>query len=989
MKRYFTSALIVVQFLSAALSLLHAKNLDTEQNLTTIPRITLPPGMNSDEILVEIFEKVGSSTEWPEELGPADQSFTIPCFALFGFPQKYGALAERLSYQGPLIVRLTGQVDFPEGSANILSRTNGMSRIWIDGEIIKEIDAVPQNRDAHGHMRPAGDPTLPYPRARLGTMDTKTKIQTKAGAQVLILESVIGLSKGSTPLYEMLVAMEEPEKDKWHLLDSNVTRTVPFSLAHLTELRKSQSKDFEALNRETRTVAQANLESYWKSRHSKAKRYVQSLPRIKPKSAKINFKATNVIDQFIEAKISKNNAEANTESRDETFHQEVWPILEENCIRCHGKKSKGGLKLDRLEAALAGGNSEFQTIVPGNAEKSELIFRITTEEEDDRMPNKGDPLTKEQVLSLSQWIDKGAKWASTSGFVAIPDQLDELAFLRRVYLDTVGVVPTSDEIRTYQADSRADKKSRLIDRLLNDPRQADHWVPYWQDVLAENPSLMKPTLNNTGPFRYWIHESLLDNKPFDQFVTELVTFQGDAFAGGAGGFRLATENDSPQAAKAHILGTAFLGMEMKCARCHDSPYHSTTQKDLFSMAAMLNGNPLKLPATSTVPTAFFKKLEGRKPLITISLEPGTPINPEWPFDDLIDERSRKKQEFNSPAVELAWQLTRPENTRFAQVIVNRIWKRYFGQGFVEPAHDWEDSDSSHPELLEYLARDFVSNGYDLKRLSRLILRSEAYGRESIIEPAHTPADRFFVAPLRKRMSAEQLVDSLFHSAGVPMFSEELTLDVEGFWDEATFENYGFPRRAWEFVSTSTERERASLTLPLVNEIVSLMSAYGWRPNRAEPITDRQMDPNVLQSGVLANGSLGLWLTILSDYSTLTTLAHESSSVEELVDELYLRFLTRLPNGQEKEEFVELLTPGFESRKIHSDQPFVTANWIPEIREVSWSNHLSVEANYHVAEKVDRLLAGPKPTDSIATDWRERMEDAVWVLVNTPEFQYIQ
>jgi len=170
--------------------------------------------------------------------------------------------------------------------------------------------------------------------------------------------------------------------------------------------------------------------------------------------------------------------------------------------------------------------------------------------------------------------------------------------------------------------------------------------------------------------------------------------------------------------------------------------------------------------------------------------------------------------------------------------------------------------------------------------------------------------------------------------------------------------------------------------------VSLMRAYGWRPNRAEPITDRESESNVMQPGMLANSSLTLWVTGLSDYSDLTTLAWEIESTEALVDQLFLRFLTRLPNDHEKTEFMALLEEGFDSRKTAMTDGFKKEKWIPGIREVSWGNHLSVEANFHVAAKVETFQKGPEPTRTLKADWRERMEDAAWLLINTPEFQFI-
>ena len=946
------------------------------------PESRIPQG----QLLVEVFEGLESKSEWPVNLGESDACFILPSFALFALPQKYGPLGERLHYQAPILIRMTGRVYLGDHTYTFLDRTNGKSRLWLDDQIISQGEAVTESPNAHGHMRPAVNPESLYPRGRLGTKDLLTSVSPTSGSHKVTLECLIGYRNKSVPVHELLVAFQKQQSDPWFLLSPEAEYPTSFELLALSKLKENQKSSFEQLNQKQRDQARKQVNSYWNSRHKKAKRYINSLPLIEGTVSRINFNSKNVIDQLLDIRIVENNNSIGKHAADNQFHEKAWPILEEHCIRCHGKKAKGGLRLDSRQAALAGGKSEFATLVPREPERSELFVRITAEDELDRMPFEADPLTNEQIAVLKDWIQSGAEWDHFTEFVSIPKPLDELSFLRRIYLDTVGVPPGTDEIERYRSDRRRNKKSRLVNQLLIDPRHADHWVSYWQDVLAENPSLMKPTLNHSGPFRYWIHESLLDNKPFDQFVTELVTFQGEAYAGGAGGFGLATDNDSPMAEKAHVVATAFLGIEMKCARCHDSPYHLTTQEDLFSLGAMLAGKPLQVPDTSTVPVTFFERLNGRKSIIQSNLEPGTSVEPNWPFAEIIDESPKKDMAFNNPAVELAWEITRPENRRFAQVIVNRIWKRYFGKGFVEPAYDWEGNAASHPELLEYLAREFVANDYDLKHLSRLILNSTAYARTSI---NHSTGDnRFFQAPLRRSMTAEQLVDSLFSSAGVPLFTEELTLDVEGHWDPEIFVNYGFPKRAWEFVSTSTERERASLTLPMVNEIVSLMRAYGWRPNRAEPITDRESESNVMQPGMLANSSLTLWVTGLSDYSDLTTLAWEIESTEALVDQLFLRFLTRLPNDHEKTEFMALLEEGFDSRKTAMTDGFKKEKWIPGIREVSWGNHLSVEANFHVAAKVETFQKGPEPTRTLKADWRERMEDAAWLLINTPEFQFI-
>ncbi|MCC2671081.1 MAG: hypothetical protein K0Q72_3552, partial [Armatimonadetes bacterium] len=273
----------------------------------------------------------------------------------------------------------------------------------------------------------------------------------------------------------------------------------------------------------------------------------------------------------------------------------------------------------------------------------------------------------------------------------------DLEFLRRVTLDTTGVIPTPTEIRTFLADPPATRRERVIDRLLASSGWADHWVSYWQDVLAENPGILKPDLNNTGPFRWWLHQAFADGYSLDRIVTELVEMEGSAYAGAPAGFGIAALNDAPMADKGNIVAQAFLGQNLACARCHDAPHHPFKQRDLFQIASMLSGKAEKVPTTSTV-----RFVEGfRKPLVQVTLETGKPVAPEWPFTGLVPATAfHVPSPGTAPASRrrLAELIVSPENERFAQVMANRVWKRYMGLGIVEPADDWNNAEPSHPEL---------------------------------------------------------------------------------------------------------------------------------------------------------------------------------------------------------------------------------------------------------------------------------------------------
>ena len=564
-------------------------------------------------------------------------------------------------------------------------------------------------------------------------------------------------------------------------------------------------------------------------------------------------------------------------------------------------------------------------------------------------------------------------------------------FLRRVYLDCVGVPPDEGEIARFEqlSGDRDARRSAVIERLLDDPRTADHWTAYWLDVLAENPSILKPTLNNTGPFRWYIHDAMRDNVPIDRWVTDLVRMEGSVLGGGPAGFAMATENDVPMAAKAHVLATAFLGVNMKCARCHDAPYHDWTQGDLFSLAAMLEREPIRIPASSSVPDGFFAGESDGVSLITLSVRPGDEIPPAWPLaaetgatplEAWLSDRDDSSRE------RLAAHLTRPENRRFAEVIVNRLWARLIGEGLVEPLEDWDGARPSHPELLDYLARELTSSGYDVRHVLGIILRSRLYQREATDRAITMRAEsRHFAAPRRRRMTAEQVVDSMHAAVGRRMRVDDLTFDPEGRQRPNVFLNLGSPRRAWQLTSLSNERDRPSLSLPRAAAVTECLEAFGWSGSRQEPINRRSDEPNVIQPGVLAGGALSIQLTRLTDDDALTEICLQADSAEGLVETLFLRFLTRPPTATERQLFVGLVGDGFDSRVLDTPIPPQTP---PREPAVSWANHLSSEANNIRIREGERLLQGPDPTGRLAPGWRQRLEDVAWALMNTPEFQYL-
>jgi len=554
-------------------------------------------------------------------------------------------------------------------------------------------------------------------------------------------------------------------------------------------------------------------------------------------------------------------------------------------------------------------------------------------------------------------------------------QADDAAFFRRLSLDTIGVIPDPAEVATFLADPSPDKRDRAIEDRLADPRWADGWMGYWQDVLAENPGLLKPTLNNTGPFRRYLHDALADNLPMDRFVTTLVRMEGSALGGGPAGFGMATQNDAPMAAKAHVLAKAFLAAEMKCARCHDAPFRPYDQADLFGLAALLSGKPQSIPLTSTVP----RQPGGRVPAVSISLAAGEAVEPAWNLTDIAPLALPEGllSEKASPRERLAALITSPTNRRFASVVVNRLWHRYLGSGLVEPIDDWDGTPRRrNPELLADLARELITHDYDLKQIARLIFRSRAYQSRSGADGAPS-----------RRMSAEQVLDSLFAAVGKPFRAEELCLDIDGRRPPSEFLNLGRPRRAWQLALPSNERDRPALTLPVVSSLTDALLAFGWRAARPDPITVREESITPLQPAQLANGLVvDGRIARLSDDSAITELCLKTQPADDLIRAVVLRVFSRPATEAEVARLVAYLGDTYPGRVVAGVA--TRAPMRPSSRRVSWSNHLHPDATTIQEEEERVVRRGDPPTGRLTTAFRERMEDVVWALVNSPEFVFL-
>ena len=957
--------------------------------------ITPPPTqitrkeLKTGEVRVELCTTgVPGRREWPDKLPASSEILTEEAFGFFELPKHYESGGILGNPPENTFLRASALVTLPKGKHRLLLRARGISRLIVDGKTVLDTPLMPSSLNGH-HLTSEQDNYLDlgpdFRFAPPGNREAWCEFESTGGKpHLVVLETIIGTVRPG--LGETVAAWSREGEKNWQLLSPS-ERHVPYTDAGWAAYEQERRAHLERINTRKRLAMRAAQAPYWEKRREAVKTWLAATPEIKVPALHGNMPAHNAIDHFIGARIAEvAPAYHHAPSQGPAYFKDIKPLLESRCYDCHkGGKTKGDLRLDNFTGAKKGGESGLPAVVPGLPNQSALIHRITTDDADEMMPPKGDRMSPKEVALLKQWIEQGANWPEFNvTTLELPPLTDDRTFLRRVTLDTVGVPPSEAEVRAFLDDASSDRRIKVIDRLLADSRWADHWMGYWLDVLAENPAIISGSLNNTGAFRWWIYDALRDDLPMDAFVTQLIRMEGNKNDGGPAGFAVAGQNDAPMAEKGAIIASAFLGVEMKCARCHDAPAHVSKQEELFQLAAMLTKAPVKVPATSSVST---EKLSagGRTPLIQVTLKPGTAVQPVWPFKQFCSEKKSQELAENpkDSRDQLAALITAPENERFAQVMANRIWQRVMGRGLVENPADWEKSASTHPKLLSWLGREFVRSGYSLKAVSRLIFTSHAYQRASL--PGLLQTEALYVGPAPRRMTAEQIVDSLFATTGKPFKVEELTFDVDGISGQKSL---GHAHRAWMLTSTANERDRPSLSLPRVQAVTTVLESFGWRGSRQSPVTVREGDSNVLQPAVVSNGTMSSWITRLSDDHGITGLAVKEQPLDALIDSLYLRLLTRKPTVAEIKFARELLGPGYGERRV-TKAPDLSGVKRTRPKFTAWSIHLDGPANALAQELEANARRGDPPTWKLTAEWRERLEDFLWYTLNQPEWIYIR
>jgi hypothetical protein len=442
---------------------------------------------------------------------------------------------------------------------------------------------------------------------------------------------------------------------------------------------------------------------------------------------------------------------------------------------------------------------------------------------------------------------------------------DDAEFLRRLYLDLAGRVPSVAEVRRFLDDKRSDKRERLIDDLLDGPRYPAHFSRVWRALwLPEAAASIQGTLLAPG-FESWLRKHLAGNTSYAAVVRELLTTPissgrpqqaiEESLTGKATpiGFYLAKE------AKAENLaaGTSrlFLGVKLECAQCHNHPFADWTREQFWGLAAFFAGIEGKTQNEFTIPSP--EKLDRR----SIKL-PNSETVIEASF---LDGTRPKWQERVSSRVTLAEWVTAADNPYFARATVNRVWAYFFGNALVEPVDEMIGGEikTHHPELLNDLARQFAASGFDLKQLMRAIVRSRAYQLTSSGKPATNEVGLFARMPLRG-LTAEQLYDSVAQATGYNEPASTIPIS---------------------FVPGAKPSLRAEF-----------MTRFA---NASEKSTD--FHTSILHALALMNGKLISQATDLERSETLAAVANAPfMDTAERVEVLYLATLSRRPRADELE-----------------------------------------------------------------------------------------
>jgi len=485
------------------------------------------------------------------------------------------------------------------------------------------------------------------------------------------------------------------------------------------------------------------------------------------------------------------------------FKSEIKPIFEASCIRCHGRgRRRGGFQIDSRQSLLKGGDSG-PAAVAGNSAGSYMVELVSGLNHEEVMPKKGKKLTSEEIGALRAWVDQGLPWDPEIGFGPIapqnldprlpdvpiaqneknpvdrfldvyfqqhhlqpPPPVDDRIFARRVYLDTIGLLPPAEELKTFVASRKSNKRELLVKNLLSrNEAYAKNWLTFWNDMLRNDYKGPGYVDGGREQITRWLYSALLTNMPYDRFVAELICPKpaSEGFSKGIVWRGVVNASQMPQMQAAQNVSQVFMGVNLKCASCHDSFINDWQLSDAYGLANVFSDEALEIyrcdvPTGQKAATKFIFPQLGDLPATTNK-----------------QERLRG----------LASLVTGPRDGRLSRTMVNRLWAKFLGRGLVEPVDDMQQT-AWDADLLDWLAQDLVAHDYDLKETMARILTSRAYQMSPVDLGERQETNYVFTGPVVRRMTAEQFRDALTSMTGAGYTGPDGQVEL----DQAVKQKYG-------------------------------------------------------------------------------------------------------------------------------------------------------------------------------------------------------
>lgn len=426
-------------------------------------------------------------------------------------------------------------------------------------------------------------------------------------------------------------------------------------------------------------------------------------------------------------------------------------------------------------------------------------------------------------------------------------------FIRRLYLDVLGMLPPSDEVIPFLESTEADKRAKLIDKVLARPEYADFWTLKWGDLLRVRGTKVTPA--GVQKFNRWIKAAIRDNVPYDKFVRELLTANGSTFSNPAANYyRTAADTNDCTETTAQL----FLGIRIQCAKCHNHPFERWTQDNYYGIGSFFNRVQRKASTSAEELVVFVGRSgEVTQPRTGKQMKPWLPLKGDA---DVPADQDRR--------LTFADWLTQPDNPFFAKVEANRIWGHLLGRGVVEPVDDFRDSNPpSSAELLDAMAKDFVASGFDRKHMVRTILNSRTYQLSPRRNDFNKTDVKYFSHSRTRLLSAEQLLDAICSVSSVP-------------------EKYaGLPAGT------------KATQLPSPDGDNYFLKVFGQPARETACQCERSNESNLSQALQMINGPL-VHGKVRDESNRLRKLAAAGKTDAQIVEELYLAAYSRRPTADQ-------------------------------------------------------------------------------------------